>query len=591
MFSIFLFLNQLKKQLLLHKTLKHNKDIKQTSTMGKKSDLWTRRDFIKTGIITVSGFALGCSIRPGLDILIRNGMIADGTGKAMFKSDVGIRNGKIAAVGNLNNAGADFVIDATNKVVSPGFIDIHAHSDSELLVTPNAEGKIRQGVTTEVSGNCGSSLFPMTKEAAQRNHESLEKKYGLDLYWENLDGFYSILEKQGIALNYVTFTGHGDLRDTVMGSYDRDPSTDELKKMQKILAQTLEMGSMGLSTGLEYAPGSYAKTSELIELSNVVSRYQGVYATHLRNEDDRLEEAVEEALDICRKAQVSLQISHLKACNRNNWNKIDRVLDTIEHAIGEGLPIRADRYPYNAWSTGLSAFLPVSARQGSTAEIIDMLKKRDNEEFIRTYVIDRGERIGGWDRVLISSCRGEGGEFFEGKTLRDIALALHTSPYEAVRQLLIDFNGQVSTIGFAMDDENLKKVLKSEFVTVGSDGSVRARYGPLFTGKPHPRSYGTFPRILAKYVREEKVLTIPEAVRKMSAMNAEKLNLKNRGFIRENYAADLVLFDPETVQDNSTYLDPHQYPTGISHVIVNGVPVIKDRNHTGALPGNVLRRT
>jgi len=558
--------------------------------MGEKTNLWTRRDFIKTGIITVSGLALGCSIRSGLDILIRNGMVADGTGHALFKSDVGIRNGKIVALGNLNNARADLVIDGSGYIVAPGFIDIHTHTDIELFVNPNAEGKIRQGITTEVSGNCGSSPFPLTKDAALRNQEQVKNKYGLDLYWEDLDGFFLLLEKQGTALNYVTFTGHGDLRDTVMGSYDRDPSPEELKKMQNVLSQTLEMGSMGLSTGLEYAPGSYAKTRELIELSKIVSRYNGIYATHLRNEDDRLEEAVEEALEICRKARVSLQISHLKACNKNNWSKIDAVLDNIRRAVHEDFPVMADRYPYNAWSTGLSAFLPVSARQGTTAEIIERMKNREDEENIRAYVLGRGSRIGGWDRVLISSCRGEGGEFFEGKTLEAIAREMNISPYETVRRLLIEFNSQVSTIGFAMDDDNLKKVLKSEFVTVGSDGSVRARYGPLFTGKPHPRSYGTFPRVLAKFVRDEKILSIPEAVRKMSAMNAIKLNLKNRGFIRENYIADIVLFDPETVQDNATYLDPHQYPTGINHVIVRGIPVIFDGNHTGALPGKVLRR-
>ena len=557
--------------------------------MKRSAGQWTRRDFIKTSFLTVGGLALGCSVRSRLDILIRNVRIADGTGKDLYTADIGLRNGKIIAIGSLKNATAHIEIDGKDLVAAPGFVDIHSHTDLELLVNPNAEGKIRQGITTDVSGNCGASPFPLTKVDVEKLRKRLLEQYQLDESWKDLDGFFSAIEKGGTSVNYMTLTGHGTLRNAVMGSYDRAPTADELKVMKKVLAHTLEMGSLGLSTGLEYAPGSYANTEELIALSKTVAEFGGLYATHMRSEDDRVEEAIEEALNISRQAGVSLQISHLKACNKNNWHKVDAMLSRISRARQEGIPVHADRYPYIAWSTGLSAFLPVSARQGTTEEMIERLKNRENEELVRNYVVGRGERIGGWERVLISSCRGTGGKDFEGRTLQDISLALGLNPYETVRKLLIDFKADVSTIGFAMEEGNLKKVLKAKFVSIGSDGSVRATYGPLFKGKPHPRSYGAFPRVLAKFVRDEKVLTLPEAVRKMSALNALKVGLTDRGFIRENYVADLVLFNPETVQDNATYLNPHQYPDGIPYVFVGGVPVIREGKHTGEHPGKILR--
>lgn len=557
--------------------------------MKHSSGKWTRRDFIKTSVLTVGGLVLGCSVRSRLDVLIRNVRIADGTGNALYTGDIGIRDGKIVAIGTLKDATAHLKIDGKGLVAAPGFVDIHSHSDLELLANPNAEGKIRQGITTEIAGNCGSSPFPLTESDIENTHKKLREKYGLELSWKDLDGFFRLLENQGISLNYMTLTGHGTLRDAVMGSYDRYPTADEMEAMKKILARTMEMGSLGLSTGLEYAPGSYADTEELIGLSKTVAAYGGLYATHMRNEDDRVEEAIEEALEISRKAGVSLQISHLKACNKNNWHKVDSMLSMIDNARKEGLPVHADRYPYIAWSTGLSAFLPVSARQGTAEDILTRLQKREDEGIIREYVNARGDRIGGWDRVLISSCRGEGGEVFEGKTLKNISQMLNLTPYESVRKLLIDFSGDVSTIGFAMEEANLKKVLKADFVSIGSDGSVRATYGPLYSGKPHPRCYGSFPRVLAQFVREEKVLTIPEAVQKMSTQNALKAGLTDRGFIREKYVADLVLFDPETVRDKATYLNPHQYPEGIPHVFVGGEHVIRDGEHTGKHPGKVLR--
>jgi len=557
--------------------------------MKRSSGQWTRRDFIKTSLLTAGGLALGCSVRSRLDILIQNVRIADGTGQEIFTADIGLRDGKITVIGSLKNATAHMTIDGKKYVAAPGFVDIHSHTDLELLANPNAEGKIRQGITTEVSGNCGSSPFPLTKTDVEKMRQKLRDQYQIEESWKDLDGFFRAIEKRGTSINYMTLTGHGALRETVMGSYDRAPTADELKTMKQVLARTLEMGSLGLSTGLEYAPGSYADTKELIALSKTVAEFDGLYATHMRNEDDRVEEAIEEALDISRQSGVSLQISHLKACNKNNWHKVDAMLSMIDKACQEGIPVHADRYPYIAWSTGLSAFLPVSARQGSTEEMIERLKNRDNEEQVRDYILGRGARIGGWDRVLISSCRGEGGNHFEGKTLQDISHTLGLSPYETVRKLLIDFKAEISTIGFAMEDNNLKKVLKAEFVSIGSDGSVRATYGPLFKGKPHPRCYGSFPRVLAKYVRDEKVLSLPEAVRKMSAQNALKVGLTDRGFIREKYVADLVLFNPDTVQDKATYLNPHQYPEGIPYVFVGGVPVIREGKHTGKHTGKILR--
>ncbi|MDZ7330784.1 MAG: D-aminoacylase [candidate division KSB1 bacterium] len=552
---------------------------------------FSRRDFIKACSCAGFGLVLGCSVRNRFDMIIRNGMIFDGTGSPALNADIAIKGNKIAAINDLSAATADFIIDATGMVVSPGFIDIHTHTDIELLVNPYAESKIFQGVTTEVAGNCGYSPFPLSEADFKTLDQGLVEKYGIHASWNNADQFLSTLTQQKISINYATFTGHGNLRSYVVGKNDVAPTSEQLDLMKRLLAESMDQGSFGLSTGLEYAPGSYANTDELIELCREVSRRNGIYATHIRNEDDFVEEAVEEALKICRNAKVSTEISHLKACNPNNWHKEEILLRRIEQASGAGMPIHADRYPYIAYGTGLSIFLPLWSRQGETEEIISRLQDKALLPDIKSYVESHGAKIGGWDRVMISSCFSEKNRIWEGMTIKECAEHIGKKPFEFIREILIEEKNRVDIVGFAMNEENLKKVLSHPLVMIGSDGNAISPTGKLAEGKPHPRYYGTFPRVLGKYCREENLFDLATAIKKMTSMPAEKLGLKKRGYLREGYFADITIFNPETIVDTATFVKPHQLPVGIEYVIVNGKVTIKNGKHTGELAGEILRNS
>ncbi len=550
----------------------------------------TRREFTKTTSMAGLGMLLGCSTRNRFDIIIVNGHIIDGTGKKSLRMDLGIQGDRISVIDNLQeNVTADRLIDATGLIIAPGFIDIHTHTDTELLVNPTGDSKILQGITTEVGGNCGSSPFPLTEDDRVSMDEYLAGKYEIHANWRRTGEFLSAIEVKGTALNYVTLTGNGDLRAFVVGKNDVRATADQMKQMKKILTESMEQGSFGLSTGLEYAPSSYANTEEIIELCKVVAQRGGIYATHMRNEDDTVEEAIDEALEICRQANISTQISHLKACNQANWHKVDNMLRMIDDAWNNGLPVKADRYPYIAYGTGMTTFLPLWARQGDRDEVLARLENKSDIPQIEKYAISRGERIGGWDRVLISSCHTDENKKWEGKNILEAAEATGKSPFEFIRSLLIEEKNRVGIVGFAMDEGNLKKVLSNQHVMIGSDGSAVAPKGKLATGKPHPRFYGTFPRVLGKYCREEKYFDLPTAVKKMTSMPAEKLNLKGRGIIKAGYYADITIFNPDTVIDNATFTDPHQAPTGIEYVIVNGKLTVENGIHTGSLGGKVLR--
>jgi len=551
----------------------------------------TRRDFVKTGSTAAFGILIGCSVRNRFDIIIKNGLVFDGSGAAGIKTALGIKRDKISAIADLTNASADIIIDAKGLAVSPGFIDIHTHTDTGLLVNSRAESKIHQGVTTEVSGNCGASPFPLTDEGFEEMDKNLFERYGIHATWQNIEGFLKVLEEKQISINYATFTGHGDLRSNVVGKNDIDPTPEQMEKMKKILADSMEQGSFGLSTGLEYAPGSYAKTDELIELCKIVSERNGVHATHMRNEDDRVEEAIEEALEICRQTGVSTEISHFKACNKNNWHKVDHMLEMIKTAAEGGLPINADRYPYIAYGTGLTIFLPLWSRQGDTDEILARLQDKELIPKIKEHAESRGSRIGGWDRVVISSCFSDKNKILEGKSIQNCAEITGKEPFEFIRSILVEERNRVSIVGFAMDEDNLKKVFASPLVMIGSDGSAVSPKGKLGEGKPHPRYYGTFPRVLGKYCREEKIFELGTAIKKMTSMPADKLKLKNRGYLKKGYFADLTIFNPKTVIDNATFLNPHQFPTGIEYVIVNGKVTVKNGEHTGVLAGEILKHS
>jgi N-acyl-D-amino-acid deacylase len=558
----------------------------------------TRRNFLKKSskFVAAAGFGgcgillKGCALKKDFDLIIRGGYILDGSGAEAFEADIGISENYIKEIGQILSVRGKSVIEAKDLVVCPGFIDAHDHTDVELLVNPKAESSIRQGITTLVSGNCGGSPFPIAEEIYEESKENLKELYQLDLTWRDINGFFSRLEEKGIALNYSTLVGQGAIRGAAMGFNDRPPSQEELEKMKKMVAENIESGAVGLSTGLEYAPGSYAKADEIIELCKVVAQNGGVYATHMRDEGDELLESLDETIDVARKTGVSVEISHLKIAYPRNWHKIDAALVKIEEAKKNGISIFCDRYPYIAGSTGLSFYFPLWAREGTTDEFLAKLKDPALESRLRAHVAEQEKKLGSWDKVVISSVVTEKNKIFEGKSVLEGAKKTGKSPYDFMKDLLIEERNRVGMVIFMMKEENLKRILAHPLVGVGSDGSAVAPYGLLHRGKPHPRHYGTFPRVLGKYVREEKIVPMPEMLKKITSIPAQKFGFGKRGTLKSGYFADIVIFDPDKVIDKATWTDPHQYPEGIEYVLVNGKVVIKEGDHTGDLPGKVLRK-
>ena len=560
---------------------------------------FTRRQFIQTSaksalLIGAGGSQLlvqGCRGNKKYDLIIAGGIVYDGLGTPGKEVDIAIKNDKIVLIDEkLNRNDAGRIIEAGGMAVSPGFIDMHTHTDIGLLANPLAESHIRQGITTEISGNCGSTPFPVADEVYEEMKKVVKDEYDIDLSWRDINGFFQRLEEKGMALNYVTLLGQGDLRGKVVGFNDQPATPREINQMKIMLDENMKAGAWGLSTGLEYAPGSYADTEEIIELCNVVSANHGIYATHMRDEGDTLLEAMDEAIRIAREAGVSTQISHFKIAYPRNWHKIDTAIDKLEQAKDARLPILADRYPYMAGSTGLSLYFPLWARQGTTKNFIARLKDSDLDEKLRTHSREQGEKIGTWENIRICSVTTDKNKHLEGKNIIEAATEAGKDTYDFMRDLLIEEENQVGMISFMMNEENLQRILAHPLVSIGSDGSAVAPYGVLHKGKPHPRFYGTFPRVLGKYVREEKIMTLPEAIRKITSVPADKFGFNGRGRISEGYFADLVVFDPDRVIDRATWEDPHQYPEGIEYVVVNGKVAVEGGETTGTLPGRILKK-
>lgn len=525
------------------------------------------------------------------DILILGGTVFDGSGNPGVRADVAVLGDKIALVeASLEGRSAEKVIDARNLAVAPGFIDPHSHTDVELLVNPRAESKVRQGVTTEVAGNCGFTTFPLNPLNFEKTGVYLKEKYNLDLNWSDVETFFLRLRERGMAVNYATLVGHGNVRGVVLGMDDRCATEDEIDRMRVIVREHMEAGVFGLSSGLIYTPGCYADREEIVALCREVAQFNGIYATHMRNESDSLIEAVEESIHVAEESKVSLQISHIKLAYPRNWPKVHQVLSRVSQVAQGGLKIMADRYPYIATSTFLSVLMPPWLRKGSTEEYLCRLKDPQYDAMIQEHVRDQEIRIGSWDTIRISSVVTEENRRFIGKTIEEAAKALGKAPYEFIRDLLVSEKDQVEMINFSLNEDNFRRIIIHPLVVIGSDGWALAPYGSLGRSKPHPRSYGTFPRILGRYVREENILTLGEAIRKMTSQTASKFGIPLRGWLRAGFFADLVVFDPGTVSDQATWDDPHRYPEGIPHVIVNGKAVIKDGNHTGQLPGRILRK-
>ena len=561
--------------------------------------LISRRKFIKDSFQTcaaagVSGNILfkGLTEKKSFDIVIKKGILMDGSGGEAREADIAVKEGLIAEIGRIPAESGKRVIDARNLMVCPGFIDAHDHTDAGLLVNPKGESHIRQGITTLVSGNCGSSPFPLSDSVYEKMRHDLKSAYGIDLNWRDINGFFQILEKSGTALNYSSFIGQGTLRGAVVGFQDRHPTPEEMTAMQRILKEGIRNGALGISTGLEYAPGSYAEDEEILDLCRTAAQAGGLYSTHMRDEGDALLESLKETIKIARKAKIGLQVSHLKCAYPRNWHKTDQALDIITQAGEKGEDIFCDRYPYIAGATSLSSLnFPLWAQQGTTEDFLKRLQDPDLENRFRSFLKKREEKLGSWDKVMISSVATSKNRACEGRTVKECAEASGKDIFVFLRDLLVEENDRVNMVVFMMKEENLKKILSHPLVGVGCDGSVRAPYGPLSRGKPHPRSYGTFPRLFGKYIREEKLLPLSRMIHKVTAVPAARFGFSRRGLVKRGFFADLAVFDFDKIQDKATYQNPHQYPKGISYVLVNGNIVIKEETHTGKLPGKILRNT
>jgi N-acyl-D-aspartate/D-glutamate deacylase len=527
-----------------------------------------------------------------LDLKIEGATVIDGTGSAGGRTDIGIVDERIASIGDLSRETASNTLHASGKVVAPGFIDMHSHSDWRLWGNRRAESKVRQGVTTEVVGNCGFSPAPVSPEHVEDLKSfALHVPKGMDFGWSSFGEYLRALDGGGLAVNVVHLVGHGALRIAAMGFARRAPDAGELTQMKSLLAGALDEGAWGLSTGLIYVPGSWAATEEIVDLARVAARHRGFYASHIRGEGATLLDAVREAIQIGREAEMPVEISHIKAAGRPNWGKVADALALIDAANAEGVDVSGDVYPYTASSTSILTLLPEWALEGGITPMLTRLADRDTRDRIRREI--EAPHVGqsvvarvGWENIMIASCSER--RDVEGRRLGEIGREQGSGALETTLQLIEATSGRVSIVLFQMDEADLRCALTHPRVMIGSDGSALAPYGEFGGGKPHPRNYGTFPRVLGRYVREERLLSLAQAVHKMTGLPARRLGLRDRGVLRVGARADLVVFDGKRVADVATYEQPHRYPAGIEHVVVNGRFVVKDGEHTGSLPGRVL---
>jgi N-acyl-D-amino-acid deacylase len=526
------------------------------------------------------------------DAILRNGRIVDGTGSPWHRGDVAIADGRIAAVGAVEADGA-VEVDLDGDVVAPGFIDIHTHSDFTLPANRDAHSKVRQGVTLEIVGNCGTSAAPRYGSAS-RSVDDWFASRGLDdavdpTAWESMAGYLEYLASDGVSLNVGSLVGHGNVRAAVVGYEDRAPSPDELDEMRALVAEAMADGAVGLSTGLFYSPGSYADVDEVVALAEVAADHGGFYATHMRSESDELVASVRETIEIGRRADVPVQISHHKAVGPDNWGLVRATLRRMELARRrEGIDVQCDQYPYVASSTSLGAILPNWAHDGGDDALLDRLRDPETRARIREEV--KSGRTGDWDGVLVAGVQNPDLKSYEGKTLAELASrdGEERSPVEMLLDIVLEDENRTMHVSFGMDETDVRTVMRHDLTMVGSDGSSLRPTGPLGDGVPHPRNYGTFPRVLGHYARDEEVLSLERAVHKMTGMPAARLGLDDRGVVKRDARADLTVFDPDTVAETGDFLDPAVYPAGIDHVLVNGEFVVRDGDHTGERPGDVI---
>ncbi len=525
----------------------------------------------------------------GIDILIRNGKIYDGSGSEPFVGDVGITGDRIVAVsrrqGQCGN-GAKRTIEAGGLSVVPGFIDSHAHSEFTLLADGRAEGKIFQGVTTEINGNCGLSAAPLYGEAREHREKDL-KELGIGERWSTLAEYLRVLEEKGSAVNFATLAGHGNIRASVMGYSNRRPDSSETERMKALLRDAVREGALGLSTGLTYPPGVYAETEEIIGLTRCIR--ERIYTSHMRSEGDGLIEAIKETIRIGRESGIAVHISHIKTGGKSNWPRIDGAISETEEARSRGIRLTCDRYPYTAASTDLDALLPSWAYEGGAEEELRRLRDSETRETIRREILSQHPDDGYWSGIIISSLNSEGNKWMEGKDLASISQELGRNPADFLLDILVEEKLRIGAIFHTMNEENLVRFLKMPYLMIGSDSSARSFDGPTQKGKPHPRGFGTFPRFLGRYARDMGLLRIAEAVHKTTMLPADTFGLKGRGRIAPSFYADLVVFDEERVVDTAAFDDPYRKPKGIYYVLVNGSPAVWKGALTGIKAGRVLR--
>jgi N-acyl-D-amino-acid deacylase len=528
------------------------------------------------------------------DVLVRGGTVYDGTGAPGRGADVGIRGDTVAAVGDLSSATARTVVEAKGLAVAPGFINMLSWSTESLIVDGRSQGEIRQGVTTEIFGE-GSSMGPLTDEMKRRMKEDqADLKY--DVKWTTLAEYLAYLEKKGVAPNVASYIGAATVREYVIGFDDRPPTPAEMERMRRLVQQEMEAGALGIGTSLIYAPGTYAKTEELVELCKVAARYQGKYISHLRSEGDRFLEAIDELVRISREAGLPAEIYHLKAAGEANWPKMDQAIARVERARGEGLKITADMYTYTAGATGFDACIPPWARDGG----YDALFRRIQDAETRPRILaDMRRPAEGWEnlcraagspeRLLLVEFKTDALKPLTGKTLAEVVKMRGTDPENTILDLVLADRTRVGVVFFLMSEDNVRKQVRLPWVSFGSDAASMAPEDPFTRSSAHPRSYGNFARLLGRYVRDEKLVSLGEAIRRLAALPATNLGLDRRGRLAPGMFADVVVFDPATIADRATFEQPHQYAVGMRHVFVNGVQVLKDGEHTGATPGRALK--
>ncbi|MEO7529973.1 MAG: D-aminoacylase [Sediminibacterium sp.] len=497
------------------------------------------------------------------DILIKNGKILDGTGNSWYYGNIAVQNGKIVAIGKSVNWPATKTIDATGLIVAPGFIDVHTHIEGEEKRNPTADNFIYDGVTTVITGNCGGSNV-------------------------NMGVYFSMLDSLHTSINVASLIGHNDVRKTVMGSANRDPNEEEMKKMEALVEQAMKDGAVGISTGLIYIPGTYSKTEEVVRLAKVASRYNGVYASHMRDEGDSVTQAIEEAMHIGREAKIPVEISHFKLSGQQNWGRSKETIPMIMKARAEGLDITIDQYPYTASSTSLSTLLPNWVLADGQDSIKARLARPELRTEVTAYMLKKlkKRKLKNFSYPVVATFRADSS--FNGKSIEQVNLMKgrkHNPKEEAITIMEMMEQGGAAMVFHGMGDEDVKAIMRYPFNMFASDAGIRI-FG---SGNPHPRGYGTNARVLSKYVRDEKVISLEEAIRRMTSLPAQKFQLQNRGILREGFAADMVIFDEQKVQDLSTYDQPHQYTTGFKYVLVNGQLTVDEGKHNGTRAGTALR--